>query len=253
MARIDYDAIAHLYDSQPFRTKEADPHLGDLLRTLSTGERASVRALDLGCGTGNQQAANLASFPEVKLFGADLFRGMLKQAAGKTRQVRWLQCDGIALPFRAGTFHYVSNQFSLHHVKDKRRLMAEVLRVLRPGGRFVLQNICPERMRESAQYRYFPESAALDERDFLKIAELKALCREVGFADVCAEVNVRRWERPLPLWAQELRRRDLNSSLQAVSDEGYAQGLKRIDEDLARGVYLVKDEVALVTLVARAP
>lgn len=245
MARIDYDAVAPLYDSQPFRSKQADLHLGALVE-----ERPVRRALDLGCGTGNQQAMNLAAYPGAKLHGADLFLGMLKQAAGKTRGVGWVQCDGSALPFRDAVFDYVSDQYSLHHVGDKRALIGEVARVLAPRGRFVIQNICPERMRDSLQYRSFPESRALDDRDFLPIEGHEAALREVGFCDVRSSVDHLRSKRRLGEYAVAVRRRDLNSSLQAISDDAYERGLAAIDGDVRRGADVVEDEVALLTVIA---
>ena len=108
-------------------------------------------------------------------------------------------------------------------------------------------------MRDALQYRYFPESLELDDRDFLPIATHEAWLRDVGFEDVRSHVDFRRWERPLPQYAKDVRRRDLNSSLQAVSDDGYARGVAAIDADVAKGAMLVKDEVALLTVVATRP
>ena len=74
----------------------------------------------------------------------------------------------------SASFHYVTNQFSYPHIGDKRSFLAEVFRVLGPGGRFVLTNIDPWSMTGWALYRYFPESFALDERYFLPVATLTA-------------------------------------------------------------------------------
>ena len=55
-SRVDYDAIAELYDSTPHREKSADPELIAFL--AGCGPAASLTLLDIACGTGNQQIAN---------------------------------------------------------------------------------------------------------------------------------------------------------------------------------------------------
>ena len=56
-SRVDYDAIAELYDSTPHREKSADPELIAFL--AGCGPAASLTLLDIACGTGNQQIASL--------------------------------------------------------------------------------------------------------------------------------------------------------------------------------------------------
>ena len=53
--RVDYDAIAHLYDATPNRAKPVDPKFTSFLKQFPTNELA---ALDIGCGTGDQLIAN---------------------------------------------------------------------------------------------------------------------------------------------------------------------------------------------------
>ena len=49
--RVDYDAIAELYDSTPHREKSADPEFIAFL--AGRGRAASLTLLDIACGTGN--------------------------------------------------------------------------------------------------------------------------------------------------------------------------------------------------------
>src|SRR5215813_12824756 len=75
--RVDYDAIAELYDSTPHREKSADP---ELIAFLDGGEpAASLTLLDIACGTGNQQIANRDLVPEARFVGLDGSLGMLRQ------------------------------------------------------------------------------------------------------------------------------------------------------------------------------
>jgi SAM-dependent methyltransferase len=57
-------------------------------------------------------------------------------------------------------------QFAFHHVADKAGLLRAVLRLLRPGGRFVMRNMCPQESGDWLYYEYFPEAKFVDLRDF---------------------------------------------------------------------------------------
>src|SRR5690242_6387172 len=134
-SRVNYDAIAHLYDGQPHRRKTVDPELVAFIVHHASSDRLSL--LDIGCGTGSQLVANRAIVPDARLVGLDRSFGMLAQALSKGSDIAWVQADGAVLPFRAGSFDFICCQFGFHHLPDKAGMLGEVLRVLRPGGRFV--------------------------------------------------------------------------------------------------------------------
>jgi len=48
--RVNYDAIAHLFDRQPYRAKAVDPELLSFIRRRGAD---NLSILDIGCGTGN--------------------------------------------------------------------------------------------------------------------------------------------------------------------------------------------------------
>ena len=139
--RVDYDWIATRYDADRYRGKTVDPDLVTYLERRSGSRVDRVAVLDVGCGTGNQLVADCACLPRLHLVGLDLFYGMLREAAGKAAHIDWAQGDGARLPFAGGSFDYVTNQFSFHHVQDKASMLRDVFRVLRPGGRFVIPNL----------------------------------------------------------------------------------------------------------------
>jgi hypothetical protein len=62
-SRVDYDAIAHLYDGQPYRGKTVDPELVTFMAQRASSDRPSI--LDIACGTGSQlwQIARLCPMP----------------------------------------------------------------------------------------------------------------------------------------------------------------------------------------------
>ncbi len=69
--RVDYDAVAHLYDTQPYRARAVDP---ELLALAGQDQAGRPAVLDIGCGTGNQLIANRGALPEAFYAGLEIVR-----------------------------------------------------------------------------------------------------------------------------------------------------------------------------------
>jgi demethylmenaquinone methyltransferase/2-methoxy-6-polyprenyl-1,4-benzoquinol methylase len=97
---------------------------------------AGERALDLACGTGDI-AYRLAA-RGARVYGLDITPRMLQLARAKASAdpCAWTTADMTALPFAAATFDIVTTGYGLRNVPDLDAAIAEVARVLRPGGRF---------------------------------------------------------------------------------------------------------------------
>jgi ubiquinone/menaquinone biosynthesis C-methylase UbiE len=228
--RVNYDEIAHLYDSQPHRARAADLELLTFAR-----ERAGpdLAVLDIGCGTGNQLIADLGALPNIRYTGLDRSFGMLREARRKASDIAWVQADGAALPFAARSFDFVCSQFAFHHIKDRVGMLHAVFRVLRPGGRFVLRNLCPQESGGWLYYEYFPEAQLVDLRDFWAPGRVIGTMQAAGFVGVTAAYEHLRFEQNLPAWLEIVRRRDTCSQLQAISDAAYQAGVTRLERDIA--------------------
>lgn len=109
--------------------------------------RPEAPVLDLGIGTG-LFARRLAREPDMPpVVGMDLSRAMLEEAVAQAREagVRMdlVRAEAPYLPFLNGTLGGVLLSDSLHFIEDVGRLLLEVARVLRPGGRFVASTYQP--------------------------------------------------------------------------------------------------------------
>jgi ubiquinone/menaquinone biosynthesis C-methylase UbiE len=104
--------------------------------------------LEVAVGTGR----NLPFYPEdVRLTGIELSQEMLtlarRQATRLGRQVDLRQGDAQALPFADASFDTVVCTISLCSIPDDRKAVAEMKRVLRPGGRLLLLDHVPSTVR----------------------------------------------------------------------------------------------------------
>lgn len=91
--------------------------------------------LDIGCGDG-QLTLRLAASGAI-VTGVDASAEMI--AAARARGVRADHASAESLPYQAGTFDAVFSNAALHWVRNHDAMMAEVHRVLKPGGRFVAE------------------------------------------------------------------------------------------------------------------
>jgi ubiquinone/menaquinone biosynthesis C-methylase UbiE len=97
----------------------------------------SRRVLDVGCGTGILVAALLEKAPEVVcVVELDFALEMLRQNSRKFQDPRVgrVCADAMRLPAASGSFDLVLCFGILPHLEDSRVAVAELLRVLRPGG-----------------------------------------------------------------------------------------------------------------------
>jgi SAM-dependent methyltransferase len=92
-----------------------------------------LRVLDLGCRYG---ALTRAYLDGNHVVGVDVDRDALAEAATIGIETRWADVDE-PLPFEDESFDVVVAGELIEHLRDPDRLVAEVRRVLRPGGRFV--------------------------------------------------------------------------------------------------------------------
>ncbi|SIT66468.1 demethylmenaquinone methyltransferase [Edaphobacillus lindanitolerans] len=100
--------------------------------------RPGADALDVCCGTGDWTLSLAdAVGPDGTVTGLDFSANMLSVAEEKTadrKQIRLVEGNAIDLPFKDGTFDYVTVGFGLRNVPDLRKSLSEMYRVLKPGG-----------------------------------------------------------------------------------------------------------------------
>jgi ubiquinone/menaquinone biosynthesis methyltransferase len=94
--------------------------------------RPGMRALDLACGTGDIAFALAARGADV--VGLDITHRMLQLARAKGRAAQFVTGDMLALPFGDEAFDLVTTGYGLRNVPDIPRAIAEMQRVLKPGG-----------------------------------------------------------------------------------------------------------------------
>ncbi len=169
--------------------------------------RVGNRVLDIAGGTGDLARAFAGKVGKTGMVvHSDINEAMLRQ--GRDRLVDagvilpTLICDAETLPFPAATFDLVSVAFGLRNMTHKERALAEMNRVLKPGGRLLVLefskvarplakaydwysfNVLPRIgalvAGDADSYRYLAESIRVHPGQ----AELKAMMKSAGFGHV---------------------------------------------------------------------
>ena len=137
-----FDSVASRYDLMNDLMSFGVHRLWKRFAVELAGVRAGQRVLDLASGTGDL-AARFAGLvgPTGAVVMTDINAAMLARGRdrlldeGRGGNVRYAQIDAEALPFPDATFDCASIAFGLRNVTHKERALAEMHRVLRPGGR----------------------------------------------------------------------------------------------------------------------
>jgi len=115
--------------------------------------------LDVGCGTGAlTMAAAAHALPAGRVVGLDASESMLRVARRKSSDVQWVHGRAEMLPFEDAMFDKVLSQFALMLFERPADAIAQMWRVLRPGGRLLLA--VPDQLDRSPGYRVLTERLA---------------------------------------------------------------------------------------------
>jgi demethylmenaquinone methyltransferase/2-methoxy-6-polyprenyl-1,4-benzoquinol methylase len=165
--------------------------------------RPEARVLDLCCGTGDMTAALLKLRPAdgVPVTGLDFSAQMLNRARIKyaAANALWVEGDAMRLPYADASFDLVTAAFGFRNLTNYAEGLAEIHRVLAPGGRVVIlecnqpdglsgalytlyfRHVLPmiggAISGDRAAYRYLPASVAR----FPRPPQMLALLADAGF------------------------------------------------------------------------
>jgi demethylmenaquinone methyltransferase / 2-methoxy-6-polyprenyl-1,4-benzoquinol methylase len=197
--RTMFDRIAPVYD---LMNRVMTAGLDGRWRRLAAeaAVRSGDRVLDACCGTGDLALACARAGGRVS--GLDFSERMLERARRKAPELEWVRGDLLELPFADASFDAATVGFGVRNVESLDRALAELRRVLRPGGRLAILEITVPRgplrvfyrlwfyrlvpllvgrlLRGGAAYTYLPASV----RRFPGPEELAELMRASGFERV---------------------------------------------------------------------
>lgn len=242
---LDFDPLAADYD----RLRPAGRAWEELSeRTLAVlGDFR--RLVDVGCGTGR-----FAAFAKTRrggrVWGVDPSAEMIRRARERpdAAGIGWKQASAERLPFTGGWFDAAHMHLVVHTLPDRPAALNEIARVLMPGGRIAIATFAPEHFARFYLNPYFPSIASIDGARFPDPGLLTGELGAGGFRDAAIE----RISQPVSAEPHDVLERVRGryiSTLHLVERPEYAEGLARLERDVAagRGPFAYSLEWALVT------
>ena len=138
-----FDSVAPNYDLMNDLMSAGMHRAWKAFTIALAGVRAGERVLDVASGSGDLASAFARRVgPEGEVWLTDINRAMLARGRDRLldegRALPLAQCNAERLPFRADYFDCVSVAFGLRNMTHKEAALAEMRRVLKPGGRLLV-------------------------------------------------------------------------------------------------------------------
>lgn len=168
-----------------------------------------AKVLDIATGTGDLAIQFAKQLPNASIIGLDLSEGMLNVAREKIagtdleKNLSFMKGDSEALPFEDNSFQAVTVSFGIRNFENLEKGLSEILRILTPGGIFViLETSVPTKFpfkqgyaihtkyllpwvggmfsKDKSAYKYLSESASV----FPHGERLNNILKKIGFIEV---------------------------------------------------------------------
>ena len=131
-----FDDVAKHYDRTNDVLSMGNSFIWRIATTRAVAAVAGERILDIAAGTGTSSAALAKSGADI--VAADFSPGMIEVGRKRHPSISFVVADAMDLPFEDGEFDAVTASFGLRNVENPKKALAEMYRVLKPGGRLVI-------------------------------------------------------------------------------------------------------------------
>ncbi|MET0282430.1 MAG: malonyl-ACP O-methyltransferase BioC [Steroidobacteraceae bacterium] len=195
----------------------------ELLSRLDLLRAPPAAVLDLGTGTGQAAAAIKRRFRRAAVTACDIAEPMLEQARRHSRfwrPIRCVQADARALPFADASFDLVFSSLMLQWLVPPDAALAQMRRVLRPGGLLLLSSFGPETLQE-LRAAWAAADAGVHVNEFIDMHDLGSALHRAGFTEPVLDVDRHLRHYPQP---------------RALMRELKALGAHNLDSRRARGL-----------------
>lgn len=237
---VDYDRVQHQTYA---RGRALPPAAIQRYMDVFAGHlpaRRPLAGVDLGSGTGRFTPALAEAFGGP-IFGVEPADGMRRSAEAEAThpRVTYLAGRAEAIPRPDASADFVLMFLAWHHVADKPAAAREIVRVLKPGGRFILRSTFKERIPDHWWRPYFPRSADVERAMFPTVPETTALFEAAGLRTLETVQMIVPFKGDLTAAAEQLKLRAV-STFEHMTEAELEEGFARLDADLARGAVVEK-------------
>lgn len=163
----------------------------ELLSRVDALREAPSAILDLGCGTGAAAGALKKRFSRARVVAADIAPGMVQAARRRSRFWRSFECveaDAHRLPMPDASFDVVFTNLMLQWADPLDDALAQIGRVLRPGGLLLASSFGPETLQE-LRWAWAQADDAVHVNRFVDMLDFGAALQRAGFSEPVLDVD----------------------------------------------------------------
>lgn len=131
-----FDDVAKHYDRTNALLSGGNAYIWRHATVRAVDPQPGERILDIAAGTGTSSAAMARS--GARVVAADFSPGMIAEGRKRHSNIEFIEADAEKLPFGDNEFDAVTISFGLRNINDPKAALAEMYRVLKPGGRLVI-------------------------------------------------------------------------------------------------------------------
>ncbi len=234
LKRVDYDERQHAIYAAGRAMPNATRAMWMRLFAEQLPPRRPLAIIDLGSGVG-RLTPSLADAFGGPVYGVEPSRKMreVAQAAGPHASVDYRAGEAANIPLGDDIADAVLLFLSFHHVPDRAAAATEIARVLRPGGRVMIQSGFSDRMdAPSGWHRFFPRAFEIEREMFPSTEEVRAAFEPTGLKPLTViETQVQYWSSVAEA-AERLRLRPF-STFEHLTEAEVAEGFAILDAAVA--------------------
>ncbi|MDR2215896.1 MAG: malonyl-ACP O-methyltransferase BioC [Nevskiaceae bacterium] len=163
----------------------------ELLSRLDALHPQPATVLDLGCGTGAAAAALKKRYPRARVIAADIAPGMLAVARQRSRFWRRFECieaDAHRLPLPVASVDLIFTNLMLQWADPLDAALAEIARVLRPGGLLLASSFGPETLQQ-LRWAWREADDAVHVNHFVDMHDFGSALQRAGFTEPVLDVD----------------------------------------------------------------
>lgn len=163
----------------------------ELLSRVDTLREPPTAILDLGCGTGAAAEALKKRFGRARVVAADIAPGMVQVARGRSHFWRSIECveaDAHRLPMPDASFDVVFTNLMLQWADPLDDALAQIGRVLRPGGLLLASSFGPETLQE-LRAAWAEADDAVHVNRFVDMLDFGGALQRAGFTEPVLDVD----------------------------------------------------------------
>jgi ubiquinone/menaquinone biosynthesis C-methylase UbiE len=194
-ARFTSTADAFASSARARRGEEAG-HFAELA-TAGLPNAASLLAVDVACGPGTfarPLASRVGRVTGVDLTPAMIERARVEAAREGLANMDFVVGDANALPFANGAAGLVVCGYSIHHIPDAKRVITEMARIVRPGGRLGIVDLVVDDGADADANNAIERARDSSHCVKLTAQQFHAIFESVGLRQVAEEKHERRYD-----------------------------------------------------------